>query len=353
MVDLTGDGVPELIAISTVISVFGCVNGSYQILGEFQDEAMFPLPPRLVAIKDLNADGIPELVIRNAAFHRESWVRVIGWDGKSFRDLLPEDNYSEQSDRTNLVFSWYGDYFIFWMIEPKIAFKDLGHNGVPEIIISGGINMWYECRFGPWRDKSLIYAWNGSMFDLSGLELTPPSYRFQAVQDADRAALMENYTKALDLYQQVISNDQLKEWSPDNYNKQDWTCRLDTKDWPTPTPFPIDFHEYPNLAAYARYRMLLLHAVMGQAKAAEVDYNLLVHNYPSGKDGFVYAELASAFWQNYQASKNIQSACQQAIQFAGNNEHEVFYYVGNIDNEENWHGEQSHQYEPEDVCPFQ
>ena len=99
--------------------------------------------------------------------------------------------------------------------------------------------------------------------------------------------------------------------------------------------------------------MLLLHAVMGQAKAAEVDYNLLVHNYPSGKDGFVYAELASAFWQNYQASKNIQSACQQAIQFAGNNEHEVFYYVGNIDNEENWHGEQSHQYEPEDVCPFQ
>jgi hypothetical protein len=354
-VDLTGDGVPELITVSSKLSVFQCMSGQYQIIFEAADEANLPIPPSLVTIKDLNADGLPELVIGSNHYlaRAVTFIRVVEWDGNGFHDLLPEKEYSFQSDRTNLVYSWYGDYFIFWMIFPKIEFKDLDRNGTKEIIVSGHVNMWYECRYGPWRDKSLVYSWNGKIFDLTGLELTPPRYRFQAVQDADRAALMGNYARALDLYQQVISSDQLEVWSPTDFIKQDWSCRLDRKKWSTPTPFPIDFHEYPNLAAYARYRMMLLHTVMGQAKTAQVDYDLLVNAYPDGKDGSIYADMASAFWKNYQASKNIQSACGQTIKFAGDNPYKVFYYLGNNpDKEEYWHGHNSHEYLPEDVCSF-
>ncbi len=361
-IDLTGDGIPELVAVSARLSIFQCVNSQYQIVFEARDESFAPIPPTLVTIKDLNKDGLPELIIGSNDFLAQevTFVRVIEWDGNTFQDVMAEYNYLSDSAKPGLDVSWYQDYHISPMFFPEIRFADLDHNGTQEIIISGGVNMWYECRFGPWRDKSLIYSWNGKQFALTGLNLTPPKYRFQAVQDADRAFLMGDYDKALDLYQQVISSNQLKAWSHDDYDEQDWSCRPDREKWPTPTPFPIDFHEYPNQAAYARYRMVLLHIVLGQLQDAQVDYNLLVSGYPNQQDGYaykygaVYTGMATVFWQAYQASKNIASACQQTIEFADASQYFVFNYLGNTsDMEQYWHGHQSHEYRPEDVCPFQ
>ena len=59
-----------------------------------------------------------------------------------------------------------------------------------------------------------------------------------------------------------------------------------------------------------------------------------------------YVEMESAFWEAYQSTKKMYYGCAAAIQFAV--EHpEILVPLGS-----DYHGWQSHIYEPADVCPF-
>jgi hypothetical protein len=56
--------------------------------------------------------------------------------------------------------------------------------------------------------------------------------------------------------------------------------------------------------------------------------------------------MAIDFMNAYQASHNMTNACGAAIQFAA--EHpKILIPLGS-----DYHGRQSHEYKPEDVCPF-
>jgi hypothetical protein len=130
----------------------------------------------------------------------------------------------------------------------------------------------------------------------------------------------------------------------------------------TPTHPTYDPDEYPNLAAYAYFRMMLAEIKMGRISSSQTTYNWLQSNYPSGKPGHVYAELAAVFWNDYQESHNINQGCSMTYEYANAHLEEIFRYLTKeiITNEQHltWpnptdFGQQSSElgYNPKMICP--
>ncbi len=119
----------------------------------------------------------------------------------------------------------------------------------------------------------------------------------------------------------------------------------DPKETPIPTPIP-DPAEYPRLAAYAYYRMVILHTFLGEMDPAKVKYATLQEKFPADSPGYPYVEMATAFWDAYQSTQKMYDGCAAAIDYAAAHP-EILTPLGS-----DYHGAQSHTYVPADVCPF-
>jgi hypothetical protein len=113
-----------------------------------------------------------------------------------------------------------------------------------------------------------------------------------------------------------------------------------------------DAAEYPNLAAYARFRIMLLHIKRGFLPEAKTVYDALQQKFPSGQPGYAYAEMAAAFMDAYTSSQSLERACESAIAYTTTHPKEILAYLGNGEYTESFYGEQSLKYVPESVCPF-
>jgi hypothetical protein len=202
-------------------------------------------------------------------------------------------------------------------------------------------------NFIPQRQRTVSYGWNGKEFVEITNEFEPPEYRFQAIQDADIAVIVENYDKAVQLYAEVISNTTLDWWSPERFTYEQHVGNPVIMFIETPSTIPTeDLTEYPRLAAYAYYRRMLLHLVQGDELDAITAYNTLQEEFSNDPHAYTYTEMATAFWVAYQSSNIMYEGCAAAIQYAV--EHpEILIPLGT-----HYHGWQSRIYVPADVCPF-
>ncbi len=340
--DLTNDGAPELavrLAVSiasTSFEIFGCRDGEYQVLLSIPSNSL-GYAPILFSIEDNNKNGIPELTILAGYLSQggHSYV-AYEWDGQKFANIL-SPFYQHDPDSKYLWAEATGE----------IHYDDIDNDFLNELILDSGVPVWETYWSGlPWRNKRTYYKWNGQNYAPYKIEFAQPEFRFQAVQDGDLAFSQQEYDKALSLYQDGIFSDGLKGYSPeirDNLRAQ-WDAGYGTN--PTPTPYPIAVDEYPKLAAYAYYRIMLLHFAQGNESEATATYKTLQATF--GKDSYAhpYVELATAFWEAYQSTHKMYDGCAVAIQYAV--EHpEILIPLGS-----DYHGAQSHIYVPEDVCPF-
>jgi tetratricopeptide (TPR) repeat protein len=193
-------------------------------------------------------------------------------------------------------------------------------------------------------------------------EPSPPTYRFQAIQDADYEVLHGRYEKALNLYHEAIFNDKLEWWSKERHEFEVYTAlnsyfEKDSRNYTifltmTPTPYPTmatvppDKTEYPRLAAYAYYRIMLVYFVQGNKAEAETTYETLQQKFADNQYSAPYVEMATSFWNAYQSLQNITIACDAAIEYSIKHP-SVLIPLGS-----DYHGVQSKIYKPEDVCPF-
>ena len=92
----------------------------------------------------------------------------------------------------------------------------------------------------------------------------------------------------------------------------------------------------------------MLHLLRGWETEAQVIYGNMVELFPSGNPGYPYVEMATLFWEQYQASHNMGLACTQAIQYTTQHPIDILDPLGNI----YIHTWQNHNYQPADVCPF-
>jgi hypothetical protein len=334
--DLTNDKVPEIILGIASFYIFGCNGGKYQTLLSLPADA-YMMPARIIEIQDVNRDGIPELtLVLDYDTQGGHGYQIYEWNGHQFHSLLISSSpgYPESGE-------------IYVSATGKIYYQDIDGDGIKELIALKGIPVWESYYNGlPWRNETWYYKWNGSNYISYNQEFDPPQYRFQAVQDGDRFVLSGEYDRALKMYQQAIFSDTLEWWSIDRrqFLQDVWTANLQKAS--TPTPPKQDINEYYYLAAYARYRIMLLYFVRGWQQDAQIVYESLQDKFPEGQFGHEYAEMAKVFWDDYQSSQDISHACTQAVAYAAQNPG-ILAYLGS-----DYHGWQSINYKPDDICPF-
>jgi hypothetical protein len=345
--DLTGDGIPEVLTFVCYLHIYTCDDGAYTVVAEISPGD--GIPPNLIKVTDMNLDGTAELLVQTSAGAADMFYEVLGWDGSQFINLVTQPDF-ESPFRGGV---YYGQFVTSGVSEfGRGIFStwdaiDTDNNGTIEIVFRYGLPAGLYDG-GPWRAETDIYMWNGAGYVLDSIKIDPPQYRFQAVQDADDAFLNGEYNQAYDLYDQVIFNEALDWWSKERAIHE--TERYYAEFWwgnSTPTPLPSNDHEFGNLAAYAYYRIMLLHIVTGSLPEAERIYETLIDKFPVGQEGYAYAEMATEFWHKYKISYNLQQACEKAIKYAEVNGERILGYLGS-----DYHGFQSRTYQPEDVCPL-
>lgn len=334
--DLTNDGVPELGVSIRGFEIFGCVEGKYYEVKEVMDDGRLSIVP-ILSIDDINKNGIPEVLLDRTPLGLAALpYALLEWNGIEYKDLFEIPDDTERGDHVH--------------VGTEISLVDLEDDGIQEYIWDDtGIPELAGFQDGlPWRPVTNYFQWNGQVFQLYKKVYGSPEYRFQAVQDADDAVMWGEYDRALALYQDVIFSDLLKPWSPElrDFEYDVWMASY--SNYPTPYPPPAaDPNEYYNLAAYARYRIMLLHVARGYLPEAEIVYNTLQEKYPEGQQGHMFAELAQEFWEEYVHSQNMEQSCSVAIQYAKEHEDTIYYYISS-----DYHGWQSRFYRLIYFCPF-
>jgi hypothetical protein len=342
--DLTNDGVDEVVyegLFKVGISILGCKDGYFQDFLDFGGDSGVDL----AAVVDLNKNGIPEIILYNIIHYGYFDISIFEWDGNKFQSLINMGKYSSTDD-TGI--DWISTT---WISDTHYKLIDPNQDGVKEIFVEYDVNQLCGgfgdlCDGTPARAQSTILGWNGQNYVVQQSYYTPAQYRFQAIQDGDNASFQKDYNKALGFYQETIFSEKLKGYSPeirDNLRAQ-FDAKYGTT--PTPTPYPISSGEYPQLAAYAYYRIVLLHLVQNHESDAATVYNTLQQKFSDNPYGQRYVEMAAVFWDSYQSTHKMYDGCAAAIQYAA--EHpEILMPLGS-----DYHGRQSHFYEPADVCPF-
>ncbi len=355
--DVTDDGVLELVIPKPYLHIFGCDEGQYRTYLKVDPGGIIS-GSGIIANADMNLDGLDELVVVKADatinLYQNPTYQIFGWDGFQFKNLVIQPDFVSRYGGGGVT---GGDIWVDGNSNWEI--RDIDNNGTQEFVMRGGIPVHPDTYMhGPWRAETDTYMWNGAGFVLYGVEPDAPKYHFQAIQDADYAFFDGNFDEAIDLYQQVIFSDQLDWWSDERawHEMQVWQAEYAHD--PTPTPLPVDNMEYYNLAGYARYRIMLLHVVRGWMPDAKTVYETLQEKFPEGQEGHIFAELASAFWLEYQSSQDIGSACAKAIEYTAQNQCTVFDFVSVItgctqEGHIIYHGWQKERdYVLEDICPF-
>jgi hypothetical protein len=340
--DVTQDGVSDLLMEAYGVGyhnfyIFACVGGQYKLFRANEGEGAFRFM-NIPEIKDLNRDGIPEIVVEYIDCCSD--FSILEWNGNTFKNIAYDETNNDFPNMVNLE---------------KYEIKDTNKDGLDELVLTGNImSEWYYLDYyprAPWRSEIHTFFWNGKIYSRGSIEYSTPQYRFQAVQDGDRAILIGNYEKAIAFYDDAIFGSKLEWFSPERKKYIETLGGVYGKDI-TPEPLIPDPTEYPRLAAYAYYRMVSLHTFLGQMDAAQVKYATLQEKFPAGSPGHPYAEMTTAFWDAYQSSGKMYNACAAAIAYAAAHP-EILTPLGSA-----YHGAQSRAgpetrpYVPADVCPF-
>jgi hypothetical protein len=311
--DLTGDGVPEVIVavinpsaqVATSppgdLFVFGCEAGAYVRLYRHgvEDEEFGPTA-LVYAIDDANEDGLTELayVARMCGAHTcFETLQLLGWDGNQLVSLMGSELTMP--------------YPTYTIAPGRIEAQ------------SGGIG---SVGAEPQRTHSEIWEWNGSVFTVTETIYEPPTYRYHALLDGDRALRDGDDETARATYRRVIDDDALEEWGA--------------------TSGVMDpAEERAFLSAFARWRLVLTHLQMGDVSAAQDAYNQLQAEHPPGTAGRDVAALTETFWNAYLDSDSVAAGCRAVV--AATDEDDVVLQFFNQN-----YGYANPWWEPPDLCPF-
>jgi hypothetical protein len=174
---------------------------------------------------------------------------------------------------------------------------------------------------GPYRRFIRQWTWDEDQaaFLPSPDVYLPSNFRIHTLHDADQAALDGDYEEAVERYTAVIEDDELQ-------------------DYMEPAV------ERPQLAAYASFRLMLTYLLMNETSRAETTHSSIMMKYPVGNPASDFAGMTDAFWNEYQSSRDVGSACLVAQSFADSHLETIL--------EPLYYGYANPAYEVTDICPF-
>jgi len=311
--DLTGEGTPELIMgyiapgdVGTLL-IFGCQGGRYVQLYEAIADGLEP--PQILAIGDVNNNPPAEVVfVRrqcSTADACEIQTQIIYWEytvGR-FANILPDPVYTIDDPDVSL---------------PEMT--DIDSDEVDELVINLESNG--NAATGPLRTGVNIYDWNGQFYVLSIIQLDPPRYRIQVVQEGDRAFSFQRMDEAIAAYQLALDGEDLRYWFNDG---------------------PI------TVTSYTLYRMILAYAYLGDGTGLLNAVTRLQEEFPPAEgtveeEAPVYVEMANRFIDTLNITNDLHESCLE-VQSIIEARPEALDFV-------NRYGQQSKTYTALELCPF-
>jgi hypothetical protein len=309
--DLTGDGVPEVIVTlynpltynaeallnAGQLLVYGCDKGGYRLLYKTESNPGIAIP-ELVRVGDMNADVKAELVYftqtcSGAMCYKEakilSWNAIVG----AFEEL----------NSGQIV-----------AVNGRISVADVDGDGVLEL--TAQINPPGTAVTGPPRSVVDIWDWNGADYLLARRDPAGSRYRIHAMYDADDLLDAGQWRPAILAYDAARRDTTL----------QSWTIPGETE----------------ILRAYADFRIMSTYALLKNGRA-ETWFTTLQGDSPPGSPGYGFAQMGTAFMDNYRATQDARAACAQAISVAAGT---------NVLSLMNSYGTNNRSYTLNDLCPF-
>jgi alpha-tubulin suppressor-like RCC1 family protein len=323
------------------VFIVGCRDDQYRMLYQSTVGSAlrgFFAASGIAAIRDINADGIREIVYSyeaDEAMHgNEFFVSdILGWDGATFRKLLLPP--PESSPASGMYIA--GPSLVSGISINSIPeFHDIDGNGTLEILFPDR-SIPRLCDEGPMRISKDIFMWDGANYRYMWTDPGSPEYRFQAAFDGDYFTLAGLYDKAETSYLRAIHDRDLPafdvvEWSKKALN-QCCYCGYSDPD----EPYRIE--------AYARLRLLELYAFLGREDDAKTVWEYVRTHFSEETAGYAYAALAKVFWDSYSVDRDIQAACVLVRDQSEVDRDKVFGEMG-------FYGSSSTYPNAQTICPF-
>ncbi len=301
--DLSGDTTPEVIIGYTtpeggMLLIAGCLEGRY--VNRYQATSDALDPPEILNYDDMNRDQRPDLLFTTQVCEGDICrfrTQLITWraDVGRFVGLLDTTLISDEP--------------------PELL--DFDNDEVVEIVIRQ--NNRGNLTTGPLRTGVNIYDWNGELYVLSIVRPDPPRFRVQIIHEADRYFNQFDMPQATTLYQQAVSNDELRNWRDD---------------------------EEANLRAYVFYRLLLARAYEGDGpEQLQTIVSRTEDAFPEAEAAPVYVAMSRVFLTAYQVNgDDLAAACADVMVLVTAQPQAVDLL--------NRYGNRSPTYTATDLCPF-
>jgi hypothetical protein len=310
--ELTGDGKEDVLvayfdreeqaaAPRGALLIYTCHEGQF-ILTHIELSQEFFGAPALLHVQDLDADGKNDVIFSsptcgaNTCFES---AKILVWDGEGFENHL-------QGSSEDLP-------------APSLQITDYDLNRIYDLEVAGTV--FGSIGAGPQRPVTRIWSYDpASGLWLPGEDQPGPSeYRLHVLHDADGALRRGEHQVAILLYEQVINSPDLLDWvEPQN--------------------------ERLNLAAYARFKTVVAHALSGDLNRANAFLDAIRPLYPSNTFQYPYIEMAEVFLNNYLVGQ--EAGCSAAHSYAAEHAAQILTPLG-----PQVFGYANPEYTPVDVCP--
>ncbi len=302
-VDFTGEGTPDILMSYNApddggtLAILSCIAGQYTTLYQVITGGD---APQIIAVGDMNVDSKPDVLFDSYG--------------------CSSDDKKNCTYRTQLI-TWQAEdgQFISLLNGPIISsqeptLKDVDNDRIQELVVK--LTDTGNASTGPLRTGVNIYDWSGTSYVLSIVQLDPPQFVIQVVQEGDSNFARQAMDKAIPLYQQALSSTALRFWLND---------------------------EPTYIKSYIYYKLLLAQAYADD-KGLLTTFQTALAAYPDPNNAPVYVAMINSFWNGYQVTNNLHSACQE-VQAIISARPEA---VGLL----NRYGSRSPAIAAQDLCPF-
>jgi hypothetical protein len=319
-IDLTGDGEPEIVVSifdpftadqssgpSGQLLVYGCVPQRVELLYADQAPKGQTMPRLLQSGNLIGAPRGAQLAVVSSSCGASTCfdtLEVLGWNGDALMNLLAEP-----------------------LTLPSAQYQMIQADADSALEIQAQRGVQGSIGAGPQRTEKQLWDWNGAQYIKVKSEWSPVEYRIHAVYEGDDAFAAGDYAKATDWYTRVLTDDTLK-------------------DWLTEIGY-ANAHDRDTLQAYARFRLLLIGLLRGDANARD-QFDQLMALYPEGSPVHLTQQMAQAFWDKYQATKDLKAACAVANDYANSSDNGQYLIVDDL----NLFGYTNRSYTSDDMCPI-
>jgi hypothetical protein len=182
------------------------------------------------------------------------------------------------------------------------------------------------------------YEWQPDQFALVDVELLPPSYRFQVLEDAQRALDNGDLHYAIALYLAAADGDYL---NVPSFGGRDL--------------YQDTIYSYLTLeevageyqTSFARFRLIYLYEFIGQYDDVDCELQKLQSYHPTGEPGSEFAELAALFVKKARHELTPSDACRESVRTIINTYPDLTGFWGHIGS---W-GNTNLYYIVDNLCP--